>query len=153
MWTEKADISPLTNVFITIFVLLVLATSLVNTAWSNEEITCPVEGAESSLVLDLFFDFTFQCPTDSVCTLSHRYMTIDGPTLAIHQLVYPAVLNNLNVALITINWQNAGLTHIARDTFKQLNGVTRLYLHHNRIVEIHTGTFDGLVKLEVLTLN
>ena len=158
MRTVKADIPPLTAVFITNLVLLVLAPSSVHTAGSNEIITCTVEEEDDS-ILDQFLscDFTFQCPTDCVCTLSHRYMTIDCPTVAIHQIVYPAVLNNLNFeqgdALITISWHNAGLTHITPHAFKELNAVTQLELHRNRIVEIHPGTFNGLVKLQVLMLN
>ena len=150
--------SSLPTFLLATLVTLQLAPIVVNTARGNEKIYCTIA---SVYVFELKCTFTFQCPTDCLCILSKRNMTVDCPSgQFIHEIVYYSNQSYFvdgggydDYYFNVISWYNTGLTNITRDAFKGLVDITKIYLGHNRIVEIHPGTFDGLANLERLTLD
>ena len=153
--------SSLATFLLATLVTLQLAPIVVNTARGNEIIYCTIT---SNYFMEPECTFTFQCPTDCLCILSERIMTVDCPIgQFIHDIVvyysnqsyfvdgdgYDGYYFNISV----ISWYNTGLTNIAQDAFKGLVDVTEIYLGHNRIVEIHPGTFDGLINLWFIDLD
>ena len=152
--------SSLPTFLLAALVTLQLAPIVVNTARGNEKIYC-------SNTVNYFMEpkCTFQCPTDCLCILSKRNMTVDctsgqfineivyysNQSYLVDGDVYDGYYFNISYRYV-ISWYNTGLTNIARDAFKGLVDVTEIYLGHNRIVEIHPGTFDGLINLWFIDL-
>ena len=136
-------------------------TTGVNNPGTDEDIHCSAN--RTSCV------FTFQCSTYS-CVLSDRNpkvnnIAVDFPRgRSVHQIV--------DDTGILISWNTAALSNISQDAFEELQGAYELYLSvlnldQNRVVEIinlenlnvtnstveiHLGSFSGLINVNDLRL-
>ena len=166
--------------FLTTFIAILITVPLVplvNVEGSSGDINCTERSLRSYLshddiwyysLIEIKFEyvcvFTFQCPTNCLCILSDRNMTVDCPSSqSFHQVVYPSTflktsflddMVNPNAESNSAIWYNAGLTNITRDAFAAFNrNVEYIILTRNKIRKIPQRLFSGLVYLSGFYLN